>query len=52
MSKQTNTTDSDFPALAQYSQTTTKNDSWVNVTVTKTESDGTVTQVSSIVPKR
>ncbi len=41
----------DFAPLAQYTQTTTKNASWVNVTVTRTNTDGSVTQTSTIVPK-
>jgi hypothetical protein len=45
-------TDKDFQPLPSYTQTTTKNDFWVNVTLTKTDSDGTVTQTSSIISKR
>jgi hypothetical protein len=41
----------DFAPLAQYSQTTTKNESWVNVTVTRTDSDGSKSQVATILPK-
>ncbi len=47
MSKQ----DLDFQPPAQYTQTTVKNESWINVTVTKTESNGTVTQSSTLVAK-
>ena len=45
------TTDKDFQPLPQYSQTTTQNDSWVNVTLTKTDSDGSTTQVFFIAKK-
>jgi hypothetical protein len=41
----------DFAPLSQYSQTTTKNESWVNVTVTRTDPDGSLSQVLTIVPK-
>jgi hypothetical protein len=41
----------DFAPLPQYSQTTTKNESWVNVTVTRTDPDGSKSQVLTIVPK-
>jgi hypothetical protein len=41
----------DFAPLAQYSQTTTKNESWVNVTVTRTDPDGSLSQVATILPK-
>jgi len=34
----------DFAPLSQYSQTTTKNESWVNVTVTRTDPDGSKSQ--------
>jgi hypothetical protein len=46
------TQNQDFQPLPQYTQTTTKNESWVNVTVTKVEFDGTRTQTSSIISKR
>jgi hypothetical protein len=42
----------DFAPLPQYTETSTSNGSWVNVTVTKTESDGSTTQVSNIVAKK
>lgn len=41
----------DFQPLPTYTQTTTKNESWVNVTLTKTDSDGTVTQTFFIAKK-
>ncbi|HEY9607658.1 MAG TPA: hypothetical protein V6C85_39095 [Allocoleopsis sp.] len=41
----------DFAPLPAYTGTKTSNASWVNVTVTKTEANGTVTQVLVIVPK-
>jgi hypothetical protein len=41
----------DFAPLPSYSQTTTKNESWVNVTVTRTDPDGSKSQVLTIVPK-
>lgn len=41
----------DFAPLPQYDQTTVKNDSWVNVTVTRTDPDGSTTQTSTILPK-
>lgn len=46
------TRNDDFAPLPQYTETSTSNQSWVNVTLTKTESDGTTTQVSAIVPKK
>lgn len=41
----------DFAPLPQYVQTTVKNDSWVNVTLTRTSSDGSTTQTSTIIAK-
>ncbi len=41
----------DFAHLPSYSQTTTKNESWVNVTLTRTDPDGSKSQVLAIVPK-
>lgn len=41
----------DFQPLPQFTQTTTKNESWVNVTLTKTESDGSKTQTFFIAKK-
>jgi hypothetical protein len=42
----------DFAPLPTYTETSTSNSSWVNVTLTKTELDGTKTQVSAIVSKK
>lgn len=42
----------DFQPLPTYTQSTTKNESWVNVTTTKTEADGTVTQSLQIISKK
>jgi hypothetical protein len=42
----------DFAPLPTYQETSTSNGSWVNVTITKTESDGSKTQVSNIVSKK
>jgi hypothetical protein len=41
----------DFAPLPQYVETTAKNKSWVNVTLTKIEADGTRTQTIAIAPK-
>jgi hypothetical protein len=41
----------DFATLSSYSQTTTKNESWVNVTVTRTDPDGSKSQKLTIAPK-
>lgn len=45
------TSDKDFAPLPTYIQTTTQNQSWVNVTLTKTESDGSTTQTFFIAKK-
>jgi hypothetical protein len=42
----------DFQPLPTYKETSISNSNWVNVTLTKTESDGTTTQVSNIVSKK
>jgi hypothetical protein len=42
----------DFPPLPTYSQSKTANEAWVNVTTTRTDSDGTVTQTSAFISKR
>jgi hypothetical protein len=42
----------DFAPLPTYKETTTANSHWVNVTLTKTDSEGNVTQVSTIVSKK
>jgi hypothetical protein len=44
------TQNQDFQPLTQYDQSLVKNESWVNVTVTKTDSDGSKSQVSTILP--
>ena len=41
----------DFQPLPQYSQTSTQNESWVNVTLTTTHLDGSKTQVFYIAKK-
>lgn len=45
------TSEQDFPPLPEYTQTTTQNQSWVNVILTKTESDGSTTQTFFIAKK-
>lgn len=47
-----NTPEKDFAPLPQYTQSTVKNESWVVVTITRTDGDGSVTQTSAIVSKR
>ena len=42
----------DFAPLPTYKETSTSNSSWVKVTVTKTESDGSTTQIINLVPKK
>jgi len=42
----------DFQPLPTFSQSTTSNDHWVNVTTTRTDPDGTVTQSLQIISKR
>jgi hypothetical protein len=42
----------DFQPLPQYTESSASNQTWIAVTLTKTESDGTVTQTSKIIPKR
>jgi hypothetical protein len=41
-----------FKPQPTYTESTTANKSWINVTVVKTDGDGNVTQVSSIVSKK
>jgi hypothetical protein len=41
----------DFAPLPQYKESTTKNESWVNVTLTRTDPDGSKSQVATILPK-
>jgi len=45
------TPNQDFQPLIQYDQSLTKNESWVNLTLTSTDSDGNKSQVLIIVPK-
>ena len=42
----------DFAPLPTYQETSTSNQSWVNVTVTKTDGDGNVSQTSTIMSKK
>jgi hypothetical protein len=42
----------DFQPLPQFTQTTTSNEQWVNVTTTRTDSDGSVSQSLQIISKR
>ncbi|HEY9893086.1 MAG TPA: hypothetical protein V6D37_15015 [Candidatus Sericytochromatia bacterium] len=42
----------DFAPLPTYKETSASNQSWVNVTVIKTDSDGSTTQISNIVSKK
>ncbi|NEQ66480.1 MAG: hypothetical protein F6K21_13430 [Symploca sp. SIO2D2] len=46
------TTVQDFAPLPQYSQTKTSNQTWVNVTTTCIDPDGTTTQHLQIISKR
>jgi hypothetical protein len=41
----------DFQPLPTYTQTTTQNESWVNVTITRDNGDGSKSQVSFIEKK-
>jgi len=41
----------DFAPLATYQETRNSNAAWVQVTLTKTEADGTRTQTVAIAPK-
>ena len=41
----------DFQPLPTYKETTTQNANWVNVTVTRTDSDGSKSQVFFIAKK-
>jgi len=42
----------DFQPLPQYSQTRTSNETYTNVTTTRTDSDGSVSQSIQIISKR
>jgi hypothetical protein len=44
--------DPDFAPIPSYSQTKVANDSWVNITLTKVDSDGSRSQVLIIAAKR
>jgi hypothetical protein len=50
--KPMNNPSQDFAPLPIYQETSTSNGSWVNVTLTKTEPDGSKTQTSTIVSKK
>ena len=41
----------DFAPLPIYKETSTSNVAWVNVTVTRTDPDGSKSQVATILPK-
>jgi hypothetical protein len=41
----------DFAPLPTYQETSSSNNSWVNVTVTRTDPDGSKSQVATILPK-
>jgi hypothetical protein len=42
----------DFQPLPTYTQSTTSNDHWMNVTTTRTDPDGSVSQSFQIISKR
>ncbi len=42
----------DFEPLPQFTQTTTSNEHWVNVTTIRTDPDGSITQNLQIISKR
>jgi hypothetical protein len=46
------TSEEDFLPLPEYTQTRTSNDYWVNVTTTRTDSDGSTTQSLQIISKK
>jgi hypothetical protein len=46
------TSEQDFQPLPEYSQTRVSNETYTNVTTTRTDSDGTVTQSLQIISKR
>lgn len=41
----------DFPSMPQYQMVTNRNESWVAVTLTRSNEDGSKTQVQAIAPK-
>jgi hypothetical protein len=43
--------DSDFAPVPSYSQTKISNDSWINITLTKVDSDGSKSQVLILAAK-
>ncbi len=43
---------SEFPAVPSYKQVTTSNASWVNVTLIKTDADGSRSQVLILAAKK
>ena len=46
------TTEQDFQPLPQYKQSQTSNQTWVSVTTTRIDPDGTTTQHLKIISKR
>jgi hypothetical protein len=46
------TFEQDFQPLPQFTQSTTSNDQWVNVTTTRIDPDGSTTQSFQIIAKR
>ncbi len=46
------TSEQDFQPLPQFTQSTTSNATYANVTTTRTDPDGTVTQSLQIISKR
>lgn len=46
------TSEEDFQPLPQFTQTTTSNEHWVNVTTTRTDPDGSTTQSLQIISKK
>jgi hypothetical protein len=52
MSQSQTTPEQDFQPLPTYKETTTQNNSWVAVTLTRTDSSGSVSQVQVIAAKR
>jgi hypothetical protein len=46
------TSEEDFQPLPQFTQSTTSNDHWVNVTTTRTDPDGSTTQSFQIITKK
>jgi hypothetical protein len=44
-------TDTEFPAIPSYTQSITQNQSWINITLTKVDSDGSKSQVLILAAK-